>query len=60
MLCSVATFAQDTISTKDIQSAAKLLDLSYTQKEVDTMYEGVKENLAGYKLMHKQSLTKIV
>ena len=60
MLCSVAGFAQDTLTTKDIQSAAKLLDLSYTQKEVDTMYEGVKENLAGYKLMHKQSLTNNV
>ncbi len=56
MLCSIASFAQDTITTKDIQSAAKLLDLSFTQKEVDTMYDGVKENLAGYRLMHKQAL----
>ena len=49
-------FAQDSLTTKDIQSAAKLLDLTFTQKEVDTMYDGVKENLMGYKLMHKQSL----
>ena len=55
-LTGLTLFAQDTITTKDIQSAAKLLDLSFTQKEVDTMYEGVKENLMGYKLMHKQSL----
>ena len=48
--------AQDTITTKDIQSAAKLLDLTFTQKEIDTMYDGVKENLMGYKMMHKQSL----
>ena len=55
LLCTGA-YAQDTITTKDIQAAAKLLDLNFTQKEVDTMYDGVKENLAGYKLMHKQSL----
>jgi len=56
ILFSTGAFAQDTLTTKDLQSAAKLLDLSFTQKEIDTMYEGVKENLAGYKLMHKQPL----
>jgi len=60
ILFSIGIFAQDTITTKDLQSAAKLLDLSFTQKEIDTMYEGVKENLAGYKLMHKQSLKNSV
>lgn len=55
LFCS-GVFAQDTLTTKDILSAAKLLDLTFTQKEVDTMYDGVKENLMGYKLMHKQSL----
>ncbi len=56
LLFCTGAFAQDTITTKDIQSAAKLLDLTFTQKEVDTMYEGVKDNLIGYKTMHKQSL----
>ena len=56
ILFCTGIFAQDTITTKDIQSAAKLLDLSFTQKEIDTMYDGVKENLMGYKMMHKQSL----
>lgn len=56
LLCCTASIAQDTITTKDLHSAAKLLDLSFTQKEVDTMYEGVKENLANYQLMHKQPL----
>jgi Asp-tRNA(Asn)/Glu-tRNA(Gln) amidotransferase A subunit family amidase len=60
MLCSIASFAQDTLTTNDIQSAAKLLDLSFTQREVDTMYDGVKENLAGYRLMHKQALKNSV
>jgi len=58
--CATAAFAQDTITTKDIQSAAKLLDLGFTQKEVDTMYSGVKENFAVYQLMHKQSLNNKV
>lgn len=58
--CATAAFAQDTITTKDIQSAAKLLDLGFTQKEVDTMYSGVKENLGVYQLMHKQSLNNKV
>jgi Asp-tRNA(Asn)/Glu-tRNA(Gln) amidotransferase A subunit family amidase len=60
VLYAFTAFSQDTLTTKDIQSAAKLLDLSFTQKEVDTMYEGVKENLAVYRLMHKQSLNNNV
>jgi Asp-tRNA(Asn)/Glu-tRNA(Gln) amidotransferase A subunit family amidase len=50
-------FAQDTMSKADIPAAARLLDLHFTQKEIDTMYEGVKENMVGYQLMHKQSLS---
>ena len=49
-------FAQDSITKSDLISAAKLFDLSFTQKEIDTMYDGVKENLGNYKLMHKLSL----
>ena len=56
ILFCTGVFAQDTITTKDLQSAAKLLDLTFTQKEIDTMYDGVKENMVGYKMMHKQSL----
>lgn len=60
ILFSTGVFAQDSLSTKDLQSAARLLDLSFTQKEIDTMYEGVKENLLGYKMMHKQPLNNNV
>lgn len=60
LFCASPAFSQDTITTQDLQSAAKLLDLSFTQKEVDTMYDGVKENLAVYRLMHKQSLANTV
>jgi hypothetical protein len=41
--------AQDTITKKDISAAARLMDLQYSDKEVDTMYEGVKENLLLFK-----------
>lgn len=50
------SFAQDTITVQDLHAAARVLDLSFTGKEIDTMYDGVKENLANYRLMHKQSL----
>ncbi len=60
MLISIASFAQDTISKSDLSAAARLLDLKFTQKEIDTMYDGVKENLAGYRMMHKQSLNNNV
>jgi Asp-tRNA(Asn)/Glu-tRNA(Gln) amidotransferase A subunit family amidase len=60
MLFAVASFAQDTISKADLSAAARLLDLRFTQKEIDTMYDGVKENLAGYRMMHKQTLNNNV
>ncbi len=59
-LCGLSSFAQDTITTRDIQSAAKLFDLSFTQKEIDTMYDGVKENMLVYRNMHKQTLNNNV
>ena len=52
--------AQDTINKSDLISASKLFDLSFTQKEIDTMYDGVKENAENYKLMHKLSLDNSV
>ena len=57
---AIASFAQDTISKADLSAAARLLDLQFTQKEIDTMYDGVKENLAGYRMMHKQTLSNNV
>ncbi len=60
LVCGQQLMAQDTISKSDIPAAAKLLDLSFTQKEIDTMYDGVKENLGVYRLMHKQPLNNNV
>lgn len=48
--------AQDTLSKNDIPAAARLFDLKFTQKEIDSMYSGVKENVGVYHQMHKQTL----
>ena len=60
VFCFLQTAAQDTLSKNDIPAAARLLDLQFTQKEIDTMYDGVKENLAGYRLLHKETLNNNV
>lgn len=57
---ALSSFAQDTISKTDLISASKLFDLSFTQKEIDTMYDAVKDNVDNYKLMHKLSLNNSV
>lgn len=56
LLSCYQLIAQDTISKADLPAAARLFDLHFTQKEIDTMYDGVKQNMKGYELMHKQSL----
>jgi len=48
--------AQDTLSKKDIPAAARLFNLKYTDKEIDTMYDGVKENYLLFRAMHQQKL----
>jgi Asp-tRNA(Asn)/Glu-tRNA(Gln) amidotransferase A subunit family amidase len=52
----VSATAQDSIQVTDLRSASKLIDLTYTQKELDTMYAGVMENFENYRLMHKEHL----
>ena len=53
--------AQDTsINKTDIQSSAKLFDLRFTTKEIDTLYSDVIDNLANYKAMHQLSLPNSV
>jgi len=56
LLTGLDSFAQDTIAKQDIVSAAKLFDLQYTNKEVDTMYAGIKDNIKVYKNMHQTNL----
>lgn len=53
--------AQDTTITKsDLKTAAKLFDIQFTQKEIDTLYSDVLDNIANYKAMHKLSLPNSV
>jgi len=53
--------AQDTsIQKKDLISASKLFDLSFTTKEIDTLYSDVIDNLANYKAMHNLPLANSV
>lgn len=56
LLVGLQSYAQDTIAKQDILSAAKLFDLQYNTKEVDTMYAGIKDNLKVYKDMHQSNL----
>lgn len=49
--------AQDTIRPQEINIAAKFLDLSFTSSEIDSMFDGLKENLIEYKKMHALSLS---
>jgi len=57
LMVSLFVSAQDTsVNKTDIQSTAKLFDLNFTTKEIDTLYSDVIDNLANYKAMHKLSL----
>ncbi len=60
LLLAITSFAQDTLSKQDIQSAARIQDLSFTPSEIDSMYDGVKSNWSIYQLEHKQSLNNSV
>ena len=63
LLLSLGLFvsAQDTsIQKKDLISASKLFDLSFTTKEIDTLYSDVIDNLTNYKAMHNLSLPNSV
>ena len=57
MMFSIVSTAQDsTFNKTDLNSVAKVFDLTFTQKEIDTLYSDVKDNLYNYKSMHKLTL----
>ena len=63
ILLSLTLFvsAQDsTIQKTDLVSSAKLYDISFTTKEIDTLYSDVIDNLANYKAMHRLPLANSV
>jgi Asp-tRNA(Asn)/Glu-tRNA(Gln) amidotransferase A subunit family amidase len=53
--------AQDTTFKKsDLISSAKIFDMRFTQKEIDTLYSDVLDNVLNYQAMHKLSLNNSV
>jgi len=53
--------AQDTAFKKsDLISTSKLFDMRFTQKEIDTLYSDVLDNVLNYQAMHKLSLNNSV
>ncbi|HSK13281.1 MAG TPA: amidase [Phnomibacter sp.] len=48
--------AQDTLSRSDIHAAARLFDLKFTDREVDSMFAGTVRNLNTMRRMHQHSL----
>jgi len=54
---SLTATAQDsTFNKTDLNSVAKVFDLTFTPKEIDTLFSDVKDNLYNYKSMHKLTL----
>jgi hypothetical protein len=50
LLFSFNVIAQDsTFNKSDLNSVAKVFDLTFTPKEMDTLYSDVKDNLYNYK-----------
>lgn len=61
LLCtSIAINAQDTLTKMDVQSAGKLMDLQFTEKELDMMMIDLKDNIADFKKMHSLQLQNSV
>lgn len=58
---TILSFGQDTIIKKsDLATTAKVFDLVLTDKEIDTLYSDVLDNLMNYKTMHQLSLPNSV
>jgi len=59
LLFSIQTKAQDSLK-QAVKQATKIIDIHFTEKEIDTLLEGVQENLSNFKLQHKLSLNNNV
>jgi hypothetical protein len=56
-IITTSLFAQDRpIAKTDLLSSAKLIDLQFTDPEIDSLFNDVIDNLANYKAMHALSL----
>ena len=57
-LITTSLFAQERpIVKSDLLSTAKLIDLQFTDTEIDSLFNDVVDNLANYKAMHGLSLS---
>ena len=52
LLIPSIAFAQDSLTKNDVRSAAKLIDVQYTDKEIDMMMIDLRDNIIDYKKMH--------
>lgn len=52
LLIHSIAFAQDSLTKNDVRSAAKLIDVQYTDKEIDMMMIDLRDNIIDYKKMH--------
>ncbi len=59
-ICISANAQDTTLNKSDLVGTAKVFDLSFTQKEIDTLYSDVVDNLGDFKAMHKLSLNNSV
>jgi Asp-tRNA(Asn)/Glu-tRNA(Gln) amidotransferase A subunit family amidase len=60
LFIAISTQAQDTISTTDINTAARVIGLNLKPAEIDSMYRDVKGNRQDYANMRKSSLSNSV
>jgi Asp-tRNA(Asn)/Glu-tRNA(Gln) amidotransferase A subunit family amidase len=60
LLVSTASYSQDTLTRNDIISGSKLIDVKYSEKEIEMMYSDVKDNIVDYKKMHALGLNNSV
>ena len=51
LICATAN-AQDTISKSTVQQASIIMDVKFSDKEIDMMLPDLKDNLADYRKMH--------
>jgi hypothetical protein len=50
--CNLSAVAQDSISKSTVQQASQLIDVKFTEKEIEMMLQDLKDNLVDYKKMH--------
>jgi Asp-tRNA(Asn)/Glu-tRNA(Gln) amidotransferase A subunit family amidase len=53
LICfNLSAVAQDSISKSTVQQASQLIDVKFTEKEIEMMLQDLKDNLVDYKKMH--------